>query len=325
MADAEMVFSLDRSGLAAGEDGWVQQRQWFARWLEGRLFARRSVETYVERTGAFARWLWANPDHGRELDTALGRDAAVAAFVSQLRATSTVNVSLAALNLYFTWQGLDEPTVDSVSVVRRVLEPLTPAQRSRCLDVAALRRSRDYALFVMALSTGLRESELAGLELEKVELTAHEGTVRAPGPGGVERVLPLDESARRVQLCWLAERGRLLGTTQRRGYFLRAGLGGTISPRRVDGIVRSIGAEAGVADLSPGRVRNTFEQELLDQGRDEGEIDDLMGRIRTDSVRARALHATAAPGAAAKRPASPQRGRGRRVPVVVGDQLSIEF
>lgn len=244
--------------------------------------------------------------------------------MAQLRNTSTVNVTLAALNSYFTWHGWEETTVDSVTRLRRVLPPLAAVERSRCLDEAALRRPRDYALFVMGLATGLRESELAALEVDDVVLQAHSGSVRAPGPDDVERVVPLTESARRVQLTWFADWQRLLGSRQRRGFFLRDGLDRPLSARRVDEIVRSIGQAAGVRNLSPGVLRNTFEQDLRDQGLDEQEIACLMGRAQPDPARARALRGSSTAPLSAATGTGRQR-RARRLPAVAGEQLRMEF
>lgn len=61
------------SGLGAAEAVWAEERQWFRRWLEGAMFARRSQETYLQRTGAFLRWLWSR-GHEHDLRSAADRD-----------------------------------------------------------------------------------------------------------------------------------------------------------------------------------------------------------------------------------------------------------
>ncbi|MEV0299116.1 site-specific integrase [Nocardia sp. NPDC050710] len=323
------VFGADRladfGDFAGGgaRSGWAGEKELFRRWLEGSMFARRSQETYLERTGAFLGWLESvRPAYMDALISESGRDEAVAAYVGQLRRPSTVNVTLAALASYYTWLGLGEVGVSAVRVDRGIPPTLTPLQRSRTLDVAALRSRRDNALFVMGLAGGLRESELAALEVDDVVLSAHSGSVRAPGPDDQDRVVGLQESARRVQLTWFAERQRVLGNRRRRAFFLRTSLDGPLSSRRIDEIVRSIGAEAGVLNLSPGVLRNTFERDLVNEGRELSEVAYLMGQAKPDRERVRALRGIGAGGA---RATGGRTARPVNTPGVIGEQLRIDF
>ncbi|MFD8249725.1 tyrosine-type recombinase/integrase [Nocardia sp. NPDC059691] len=325
-----------RDGGAFGEEpggdgGWAGEKELFRRWLAASLLAPTSQATYLERTGAYLRWLKAaGPQYLDALSSSTGRDQAVAAYLTHLGverglARSTHNVSLAALDSYYTWRGLGEPEVEAVSVDRAVPPTLTPLQRSRCLDEAAARTPRDYAVFVLLLKTGLRREELSNIDIDDIHLDAVSGWVRAPGPGDEDRVVPLDAGARRVQLTWAAARRKLLGRKKEKAFFLGRS-GKRISPRRVGEIVYEIGVAAGLPSaLSPGVLRNTFEQDLLLEGRELAEVVYLMGRSKPDLGKVRALRAA---GISAR----PQRsGPGMRAgglpgaAVGVAEQLRMEF
>ncbi|WP_280309851.1 tyrosine-type recombinase/integrase [Nocardia abscessus] len=292
-----------------GDGGWAGEKELFRRWLAASLLASASQTTYLERTGAYLRWLKsAGPEFLDALTSRQGRDRAVAAYLTHLDverglASSTHNVSLAALDSYYTWRGLGEPQAAAVSVDRGVAPTLTPRERSRCLDEAATRTPRDYAVFVLLLKTGLRREELANVDEDDIHLDAVSGSVRAPGPGDTYRVIPLDAGARRVQLTWAAARRKMLGHKKEKAFFL-GNSGKRLSPRRVGEIVGEIGAAAGLASaLSPGVLRNTFEQDLLLEGREMAEVAYLMGRSKPDRDKVRALRAAGIP-------ARPQRSRG---------------
>jgi site-specific recombinase XerD len=129
------------------------------------------------------------------------------------------NVRLAAIRSFFAYVALQEPTRSDV--VRRVLAMpnkkfekrqvtyLTPVE-VRALLAAPGRKSwsgrRDHALLLLAVETGLRCSELAGLRIEDTELGrgAH---VRCRGKGRKERCTPLRPETVTVVRKWLRERG----------------------------------------------------------------------------------------------------------------------
>lgn len=266
-----------------------EEKVLFAAWLAGSRYARKTQKTYVERVGVFLDWLRSFAEQfPRALYTPEGRDEAVAAFRSYLEpafAPSTVNVTLAAVDCYFDWRGLGPAAAPAVRRVREAGPTLTRVQRSRALDVAAQRSPRDRALFVLALQTGLREAELAGLEMEAIGWRANERFVRAPGPRGGDRVIPVDRGTLDVLLQWRSQRRGMLGEDERRAVFLSKSLK-RLSTRRIDEIIRSIGEEAGVADLSPGVLRNTFKQDLVLDGRTDSDIAYLMGVTRAELTQA---------------------------------------
>src|SRR5436190_2055744 len=89
---------------------------------------------------------------------------------------------------------------------KRLPSALTPDEAVRLVsidgdDELAL---RDRALFELAYSSGLRLSELAGLDVDSVDLTT--GEVRVFGKGAKERIVPVGVPARAAIETWLAAR-----------------------------------------------------------------------------------------------------------------------
>jgi site-specific recombinase XerD len=69
---------------------------------------------------------------------------------------------------------------------------------------------RDRALFVLGLQTGLRVSEIVGLDCTDVVLGT-EAHVRCEGKGRKQRAVPLTRAAQQVLRAWLMERARTPG------------------------------------------------------------------------------------------------------------------
>ncbi|MEW6470705.1 MAG: tyrosine-type recombinase/integrase [Actinomycetota bacterium] len=153
-----------------------------------------------------------------ELDAPL-----VAAFVDHLEherhnSVATRNSRLAAIHSLFGYLALHHP--EHAASIQRVLA--IPAKRTpRTLvtyleedevdallgscDLARWTGRRDHAMFALTIQTGLRISELAGLECRDITLAAG-AHVHTIGKGRKERRTPLVPSTRAILMAWMAER-----------------------------------------------------------------------------------------------------------------------
>jgi integrase/recombinase XerD len=164
--------------------------------------------------------------HGRqpcELDVADLDAELVAAFLAHLEnergnSVKTRNARLAAIHSLFRYAALQHP--EHAQDIQRVLA-IPPKRSNRALVtfldeqaiealLAAADRStwigrRDHALLLTALQTGLRASELTGLNVADVHLStgAH---VSCRGKGRKQRITPLTAATVAVLRVWLAER-----------------------------------------------------------------------------------------------------------------------
>ena len=134
---------------------------------------------------------------------------------------STRNVRLAAIKSFFRYLEYREPAaLDQIRQVlaipfkktdSRLVSYLNSEEIKALLDAPDLRRQegiRDYAMLHLALSAGLRVSELTGLHLGDVSLQPTP-TILVRGKGRRERALPLWKETATALRRWLAVRGKV--------------------------------------------------------------------------------------------------------------------
>jgi integrase/recombinase XerC len=134
---------------------------------------------------------------------------------------------------------------------------------------------RDWAALEMLYATGVRISELVGIDVPDVD--AGERTVRVTGKGDKQRVVPFGVPALRALTAWL-DRGRpaLAGPTSGRALFLGA-RGARVDPRTLRGALHRLTAVAGVRDLAPHGLRHTAATHLLAGGSDLRTVQEVLG------------------------------------------------
>ncbi len=135
---------------------------------------------------------------------------------------------------------------------------------------------RDRALLELAYASGLRVSELVGLERNAVDL--RDLSVSVIGKGDKQRVVPFGRSAARALSQWL-ERGRpqLAARARHERIFCNA-RGGPLSRMGWWKILRGHGRRAGVtARVHPHALRHSFATHLLMGGADLRVVQELLG------------------------------------------------
>lgn len=123
-------------------------------------------------------------------------------------------------------------------------------------DTSSAAGLRDRAMLETLYGSGLRVSELCGLDLDALDLPG--ASARVLGKGKKERIVPLGSHAVAALREWLACRSELLGDRAgERAVFLGKG-GRRIGVRRVQTLVQRYGAlGAGRPDLHPHALRHT--------------------------------------------------------------------
>ena len=148
-------------------------------------------------------------------------------------------------------------------------EATTLLERGHDLHVLGL---RDRAMLELLYSSGLRVSELTGLDVGGIDL--RENLVRVLGKGRKERIVPVGSKAREALLAYLEERGAV-GDDQPLFVNHR---GGRLTPRSVQRHLKTRLIKAGVfEDISPHALRHSFATHLLDGGADLRAIQELLG------------------------------------------------
>ena len=147
-------------------------------------------------------------------------------------------------------------------------------------------RLRDRAMLEVLYASGIRISEVVGLDIGDVDPSG--GYLRVLGKGGRERIVPLGRYAVRALQAYL-QRGRPRLLKRSSGDFETAlflnNSGGRISPRGVRNIVKSYAAKVGLEGrVSPHTLRHSFATHLLDGGADLRVVQGLLGHARLSTT-----------------------------------------
>ncbi len=137
---------------------------------------------------------------------------------------------------------------------------------------------RNRAMLEVLYSTGLRVSELIGLQV--ADLDAKVGCVRCIGKGDKERIVPVGRKALHVVEKYLSEsRPNLLGKSRSGGTSLFVNRrGGPLSRVGVWKILSAYGRRAGLrVALTPHMLRHSFATHLLERGADLRSVQLMLG------------------------------------------------
>lgn len=138
---------------------------------------------------------------------------------------------------------------------------------------------RDRAILLVLIMSGLRVSELVGLDLSAVDRQT--GTLRVFGKGRKERLIPLSSSARGVIEGWLAIRPTRPGESA----LFTTAKGVRMTARMVQYLVRKAVRRAGLDPrISPHKLRHTFATHLYAQGTELRDIQELLGHANLTST-----------------------------------------
>jgi len=148
-------------------------------------------------------------------------------------------------------------------------------------DVTHSLGKRDRAILEVLYSSGLRVSELTGLDVVHVDFGQR--LVRVLGKGNKERIVPIGRAALNALDGYILEtsaiRKKAYGEERKSPLFMNA-RGGRLTTRSVGKLVKKYGREGSLMlDISPHALRHTFATHLLDGGADLRAVQELLGHV----------------------------------------------
>ena len=307
---------LTRGDAAAVPENLREHLKQFLRFLElNRNVSPHTVRAYENDVAQYLAWVASaqavriSQIQPSELDGLSVRDwVAALNKAGQARATVARKLSGArAFMQYLRREGVIEhdPTAAAVAPKRDRTIPvhLSESEMVTLLDSIDTRTPlgrRDRAMFELFYASGLRLSELVGVNLEDLDLNNR--VVRVLGKGGKERLVPLNPVAAAAIRAWMKDRAAIVFSRESGGgsrerdeskgqraagrrhddepLFVNA-RGGRITGRSVDRLLRRYVARCSTRmGISPHALRHSFATHLLQRGADLRGIQELLGHAR---------------------------------------------
>lgn len=248
---------------------------------------RRDLHSFHQHLGDAVSWHRVRPGQVRSFVAMLHR---------QGQHGNSIRRTLSAVRSFYNFL-LREERVEQ-NPAQGVSAPRTPRKLPRPLDVdhmaslldrrppaasAAQRwlQSRDQACFELMYSSGLRLSELTGLDVDSVDLQA--GSVRVIGKGSKTRMVPVGRAACAALTDWLAVRGSL-GPVDEAPLFVN-NRGQRLGGRSVQKRLRQRGLQCGQdGRLHPHMLRHSFATHMLESSGDLRAVQELLGHAEISTT-----------------------------------------
>jgi integrase/recombinase XerC len=287
----------------------------------GAAVARRDLRPSALDRGAIRSFLGAIHAHGQSRATSARKLAAVRTFLRYLRREGLLDADPAALIATPKREVRMPAHLSEQEMIALLAAPATGDPLGR----------RDRAILELFYASGLRLSELAGLDLEDVNVSAK--MVRVLGKGGKQRLVPFNSSTASAVRAYLKDRDRLRGQEgrerqerwegqkgreRREGQDRREGKrdplfvnyrGTRLTVRSIDRLVRRyVAACSSRLGISAHALRHSFATHLLQRGADLRAIQELLGHARLSTTQ-RYTHVNAAQLLEVYRKTHPRAGR----------------
>ena len=134
---------------------------------------------------------------------------------------------------------------------------------------------RNRAILELMYAAGVRLSEVAGLDIENLDLPEH--TVRVRGKGNKERIVLIGQPAAQALARYVTQGRQMLAADSTSALFLNRD-GGRLSGRSIQKIVRQHALRAGLDEhVHPHLLRHSFATHLLDGGAELRVVQELLG------------------------------------------------
>jgi integrase/recombinase XerC len=266
----------------------TQSIELFKQTLLGKNFSKESIRAYISDLQQFVEWLkqrrvdWDIPYRMQRID--------IVAFINHLAEQKASAITrqrkLAAIRGFLKFckdnqiiYGNPADTIEGPIREERDPAILLKTEYKALLQVAG-GNSRDLAMVMLFLQTGLRVSELVNLKLSDIDLTSHEITVRQ-GKGRKDRVVPLVKQAEAALKAYLKVRD---AQPEYDEVFI-ARNGTSMDVRTVRYRIHKYYKEAGIKKkASVHTLRHTFSTHQIHNGLKLNQLKEVLGHRRMETT-----------------------------------------
>jgi site-specific recombinase XerD len=267
-----------------------QGQQVFLKALTGNNFSGESIRAYSADITQFVDFLksvrvdWNNPQKITRLD--------IVEFMNRLsgmkRTGTTRARKLASIRHFLKF--LKENDViagnPAETITRARKEEKDPAvlfkNEYKALLFEAQGNRRDYAILMTFLKSGIRESELAALQLDDVDFINNELIVRE-GKGKKDRTIPLMPELRTALQRYVGDREQQENIVDVETVFL-ARNGTSLHPSSIRKLVRKYYTKAGVRKSGVHTLRHTFSAHNVNNGMSIADLQKVLGHKKKETT-----------------------------------------
>src|SRR5690349_14912692 len=260
----------------------------FLHHLRERNASLHTIKAYTGDLGNFSEYVgcrgWRAIDH-----------VTIRGFLSHLYdkglSKTSVARSLAAVRSLYRWLA-QEGVVDQ-NPAKLVATPKLPKKLPRVPTIEEMNSvldgqmpetaafpERDRLMLELLYGCGIRNSELVGINLDDVRLSAEAILIR--GKGKKERYVPFGDSVKVALAAYLPARQATLAEARKNTPALLINQrGGRLTTRSVGRIIKKIAVAKGLSpDVHPHTLRHAFGTHMLEEGADLRAIQELLGHER---------------------------------------------
>ena len=247
-----------------------------------------TIKAYTSDLANFSTYIgareWKQIDH-----------IAIRGFLSELYekglSKTSVARSLAAVRSLYRW--LAQEGVVEQNPAKLVATPKLPKKLPRVPTIEEMNSvldgkmpetaafpQRDRLMLELLYGCGIRNSELTGINLDDIRLSAEAILIR--GKGKKQRYVPFGDSVKSALAAYLPVRQSLLADTGKRtNALLLNQRGGRLTTRSVGRIIKKIAVSKGLSpEVHPHTLRHAFGAHMLEEGADLRAIQELLGHER---------------------------------------------
>lgn len=199
------------------------------------------------------------------------QDASISRFVSTLK----------GFHKYLLAEGIRKHDPTSLLETRKAWQTLPRFLTQQQIELLLEQPSesddtgiRDRAILELFYATGMRVSELVGLNLSDVDW--ENGAVNCYGKGSKHRRVPLGRAALDRLKEYLPARARLLAGKTGHHLFVERG-GGRLTRQGLWRMIKEYGRQAGIDYITPHMLRHSFATVLLEHGADLRSVQLMLG------------------------------------------------
>ena len=251
---------------------------------EGR--SKNTCLSYERDLRQFIEWTESNLGISRAADVS---ESGIMAFVSHLKdegkSAATISRSIASIKAFFAYSAaksliISDPAADVhppkvIKKAPKIASSIDVEKLLRQPDDSTPKGLRDRAMLSLMYDTGMRVSELIGLDTDDIDLKRRTADIRTSRP----RTVPFGRKTARLMSRYLKEvREELLQDSDTDAFFVNCTDGTAMTRQGFWKVIKKYGRDAGIGtEITPHMLRHSFAAHAIRNGEDLKKVQSILG------------------------------------------------